>query len=130
MALIKGIHHVALACPDAEAYDRAVAFYTEDLGLKQTLRWVKNGLPGCMLDTGAGNLELSVCGEQRGQGAFPHVALLTADVDGCIAAARKKGLAVTVEPKDIAFASDPPFPARIGFCIGFAGEEIEFFAER
>ena len=37
---------------------------------------------------------------------------------------------VTVEPKDICIPSNPPYPARIGFCIGPVGEEIEFFQEK
>jgi glyoxylase I family protein len=32
-----------------------------------------------------------------------------------------------MEPKDIVIASEPPYPARIGFCIGPVGEEVEFF---
>ena len=30
----------------------------------------------------------------------------------------------------VAFASEIPFPARIAFCCGPVGEEIEFFHEK
>ena len=34
------------------------------------------------------------------------------------------------EPKDIEIQSDPRFPARIAFCHGPLGEDIEFFCEK
>ena len=37
---------------------------------------------------------------------------------------------VFIQPKDIVIASTPEFPARIAFCHGPVGEEIEFFQER
>ena len=43
---------------------------------------------------------------------------------------RKAGYEVFVEPKDIEIQSDPKFPARIAFCRGPLGEEIEFFCEK
>lgn len=44
-------------------------------------------------------------------------------------AVRAAGYEVFVEPKDIEIASEIPFPARIAFCRGPVGEEIEFFHE-
>jgi glyoxylase I family protein len=35
-----------------------------------------------------------------------------------------------MEPTDICIPSAAPYPARIGFCIGPVGEEIEFFQEK
>ena len=37
------------------------------------------------------------------------------------------GYEVFIEPKNIEIASLPTFPARIAFCKGPQGEEIEFF---
>ena len=34
------------------------------------------------------------------------------------------------QPVDIVIPSKVPFPARIAFCIGPVGEEVEFFAEK
>ena len=35
-----------------------------------------------------------------------------------------------VEPKDVDIPSNPVFPIRVGFCIGAAGEEVEFFTAK
>ena len=35
-----------------------------------------------------------------------------------------------IEPNDIVIRSDPEYPARMAFCFGPLGEEIEFFQER
>ena len=83
-----------------------------------------------MLSTGDGLLEIFASGDPLPQGAIRHFALRTDRVDDCIAAVRKAGYAITVEPKDIVIASNPAFPARIAFCIGPVGEEIEFFQEK
>ncbi len=34
------------------------------------------------------------------------------------------------EPKDLVIASNPPFPVRIAFVEGAAGESIELFCEK
>lgn len=36
---------------------------------------------------------------------------------------------VFIEPNDIVIESEPEFPARMAFCFGPLGEEIEFFRE-
>lgn len=90
MALIKGIHHVALKCCSSEEYKNVAEFYGDILGLSVARKW--DG--GIMFDTGDGIIE------------------------------------VFVEPKDIEIQSDPRFPARIAFCRGPLGEEIEFFCEK
>ena len=43
---------------------------------------------------------------------------------------RTAGYEVFIEPKDIQIQSDPVFPARIAFCRGPLGEEIELFQEK
>ena len=40
------------------------------------------------------------------------------------------GYEVFTQPNDIVIGSVPPFPARIAFCHGPVGEEIEFFQEK
>ena len=54
---------------------------------------------------------------------------ITDDVDACVDAVKKAGYEVFIEPKNIEIASMPVFPARIAFCRGLLGEEIEFFQE-
>lgn len=54
---------------------------------------------------------------------------ITDDVDACVDAVKNAGYEVFIEPKNIEIASMPVFPARIAFCRGPLGEEIEFFQE-
>ena len=56
-----------------------------------------------------------------------HIALRSNDVNAAIERARAAGAPITMEPKDIEFNSEPPVPARVGFCEGPDGESIEFF---
>jgi len=58
------------------------------------------------------------------------MAFAVKDVDACVEAVRAAGYEITVEPNDIVIPSNPPLPARIAFCIGPVGEEIEFFCEK
>jgi glyoxylase I family protein len=58
------------------------------------------------------------------------MAFATDNVDDCVAAVRAAGYPITVEPKDITIPSEPPLPARIAFCRGPLGEEIELFQEQ
>ena len=83
-----------------------------------------------MLSTGYGLLEVFASGEPLPQGTIRHFALRTERVDDCVAAVRSAGYPITVEPKNVVIAADPPFPARIAFCVGPVGEEIEFFQEK
>ena len=59
-----------------------------------------------------------------------HFAFATNDVDACVEAVKAAGYEVFIEPKDIEIASTPVFPARIAFCKGPLGEEIELFEEK
>ena len=129
-ALISGIHHVALKCNGMAEFAKTLDFYQNTLGLESVRSCGEGDTAGAMLSTGDGLLEIFASGEPLPQGTIRHFALRTDRVDDCIAAVRKAGYAITVEPKDIVIASDPPFPARIAFCIGPVGEEIEFFQEK
>ena len=125
---IKGIHHIALRAEGYEKFRRTVAFYHEILGMPIVRSWGEGDTSGIMLDTGNGLLEIFAnATEALGQGAIRHFALDVENADECIAAVRAAGYEVTVEPKDIVIMSDPPYPARVAFCIGEVGEEVEFF---
>ncbi len=127
--LTKGIHHIALKCDDAAHLQKTIDFYQGLYGMETVRTWnTAAGAPCIMLDTGAGILEICANGtDHPGQGALRHIALEVDSVDECIEIARNAGYRITIEPSDICFASEPPFPARIGFCIGPVGEEVEFF---
>ena len=129
-SVIRGIHHIALKACGKPAFDKTIFFYNTLLGLPIVRTWGEGDGSAAMLDTGAGLLEIfanasDVCGE----GALRHVAFSVSDVDACIEQVRRHGYAVTIEPKDIVISSEPPFPARIAFCIGPVGETVEFFCE-
>lgn len=129
--LIKGIHHAAIKCCGEEQFRRCVAFYRDTLGLTVLRSWGEGTGSGAMIDTGSGIIEIFAnAPEALPKGVWPHIALATDDVDECIAVVREAGYPVMVEPKDIVIASEPPFPARIAFCKGAAGEDIEFFCEK
>ncbi len=125
---VTGIHHIALKCRGVEEFAKTVAFYRDILGLCEVRSWGEDESSAVMLDTGAGMLEIFANAEERlPMGALRHVALDVADTDACAEAVRAAGYTVTVEPIDICIPSDPPYPARIAFCIGPVGEEVEFF---
>lgn len=127
MSLIKGIHHVSMKCSSQEEYERTIEFYRDILGIPVARRWEK----GIMLDTGSGIIEIFNDGDGAlPQGVIRHFAFATDDVDACVEAVRKAGYEVFIAPKDIEIASEPKFPARIAFCRGPLGEEIELFCER
>lgn len=126
--LIKGIHHTALKCAGMEEFEKTIHFYKDVLGISVARTWGEGTESGIMFDTGDGIIEIFANAEERReQGAVRHFALATDDVDGCVQAVREAGYDVFVEPKDIIIPSDSPYPARIAFCFGPVGEEIEFF---
>lgn len=129
-SLICGIHHVALKCDGTAEFEKTLDFYQNTLGLELVRSWGEGEGAGAMLSTGDGLLEIFASGEKLPQGAIRHFALRTHRVDDCIQAVQNAGYPITIEPKDIVIASNPPFPARIAFCTGPVGEEIEFFQER
>ncbi len=128
---ITGIHHVALKAFGSQEYEKTVSFYCDILKLPVVRVWGAAGSRGTMLDTGAGLLEIFENGTDRpAQGPLRHIAFAVEDVDACTEAVRRHGYPITVEPNDIVIESEPPYPARIAFCIGPVGEEIEFFKVR
>lgn len=128
--LVTGIHHVALKCCGVAAYEKTVDFYTRILGMEIVRTWGEGTGAGAMVTGGSGIIEIFANGEdQPGQGAVRHVALSTPSVDACVEAVRAEGYDVFIPPTDVTIASQPPCPIRMAFCIGPAGEEIEFFQE-
>lgn len=129
--MIKGVHHIALKCMGVEAFEKTVQFYRDVLGLRVIRAWGEGEGSGIMLTTGDAMLEIFASGtDLPGQGAIRHFALATDDVDACARAVEAAGYEVFIQPKDIVISSTPEFPARIAFCHGPVGEEIEFFQER
>ena len=125
---ITGIHHVALKCQGVAHFEETVHFYRDILGLTQVRSWGEGEKAATMLDTGAGMLEIFANAPDRlGAGALRHLAFEVKNTDVCLEAVREAGYKVTMEPTDIVIASEPPYPARIAFCIGPVGEEVEFF---
>lgn len=125
--MIKGIHHVSMKCSNQEEYEKTIHFYKDILGLPVKRSWNA----GIMLDTGAGLIEIFNDGEEKlDKGVIRHFAFDVDDADQCIDVVRKAGYEVFVEPKDVVIASMPPLQARVAFCYGPLGEEIEFFVEK
>ncbi len=125
---ITGIHHLAIKCRGVAEFDKTVGFYRDILGLPVARTWGEGAGVGIMLDTGAGLLEIFANADDTPTvGAVRHFAFDVADTDACVAAVRAAGYPITMEPNDIVIPSDPPYPARIAFCRGPVGEEIEFF---
>ena len=125
--MIKGMHHISMKCGKAEEYEKAKDFYLNVLGLSVKREWQG----GIMIDTGDCLIEIFSTGEGiRGRGAVQHFALATDDVDELADRIKKAGYEVFIEPNDIVIKSEPEFPARMAFCYGPLGEEIELFMER
>lgn len=125
--MITGIHHVSMKCGTAEEFARAKDFYLRVLGFSVVREWPE----GVMIDSGAGLLEIFCNGTGiRTKGAVRHIAFSTDDVDGIVAKVKAEGYDVFIEPNEITIRSVPEFHARMAFCFGPLGEEIEFFQEK
>ena len=127
MGKISGIHHISMKCGQKSDFERVKAFYIDLLGFSIVREWPE----GVMLYTGNVMLEIFCNGEGiRSKGAIRHVAFGTDDVDGMIETVRNAGYRILIEPKDIVIRSDPEHHARMAFCYGPLGEEIEFFRDQ
>ena len=127
---ITGVHHIALKCRGMDEFQKTMTFYHEILGMPIVRTWGEAENSAAMLNTGAGMLEIFANAPDRlSAGALRHLAFAVEDTDVCVAAVRAAGYEITMEPTDIVIASEPPYPARIAFCIGPVGEEVEFFRE-
>lgn len=126
MSLIKGLHHVHLKCK-AEQFEDVLHFYVNVLGLNLLDR-----RPDCaIIDTGNGIIEVfNDAQELLGQGDIRHIAFYVDDVDACIKIVEAAGYKIKEYPINVMFALGRPTPARIAFCYGVLGEEVEFFQLR
>ena len=125
--MVTGMHHISMKCGTKEEFDKAKDFYLNMLGFSVKREWPE----GIMIDCGSVLLEIFCNGEGiKTKGAIRHAAYATDDVDGIIARVRSAGYKVFIEPNDIVILSVPECRARMAFCIGPLGEEIEFFQEK
>ena len=126
--MLNGIHHIALKTDHEKQFREVLHFYREVLGCAPVRAWGEGEDSCAMLDLGNTLLEVSIRGA-AGQGGdrFAHIAFRTDDVDGAVDLVRAAGCPITVEPKNANLGGD--YPIRVAFCIGPAGEEVEFFQE-
>ena len=124
--MIRGIHHVSLKCGTEEEFRTVKTFYLGLLGLTVRREWPE----GIMLDAGNALIEVFRNGPGvRAKGAIRHLAFSTDDVDAASERIKNAGYHVFIEPKDLVLATVPEYRARIAFCTGPLGEEIELFQE-
>ena len=131
--LTKGVHHIAIKCAGREHFERTMHFYHTLLGMPVVREWSSaEGLPCAMVDIGGGSkMEIFAnAPDVLPQGTLRHLAFAVDSIDECVATVREAGYKITMEPTDICIPSAVPYPARIAFCIGPVGEEIEFFEEK
>jgi len=125
--MITGLHHISLKCGTEDEFKRAKSFYLDVLGFKIVREWPE----GAMIGFGNGMLEIFNNGDGiKTKGALRHIAFATYNVDEIVSKVKGAGYNVFIEPNDIVIRSDPEYPARMAFCFGPLGEEIEFFQER
>lgn len=123
--MISSLHHVSLRCT-SEEFETAKSFYTDVLKLKVARTW--SG--GIMFDTCDGIIEIFNNSQGiKEQGAIRHFGLYVSDVDAVAESIEKAGYNVFLKPRDISVDSEPKLSARIAFCTGPLGEEIELMKE-
>lgn len=131
--MVTGIHHVSFKCNKGKQLEKVIAFYTETLGLTILRQWGTDydDPIGVMFDTGNGIIEVfSNAENDLPQGVIRHFALAVTDVDELAQRIESDGYEVFIKPKDIIIPSEDPLKARIAFCYGPLGEEIELFCEK
>ena len=141
---IVGLNHVALAVQDNDTYAKTVGFYRNTLGLPLIRCWGNPPKHITMLDMGNCVLEIVYGAAGTGEGAFPHIAFgveRPEDVDAMLRLCADAGCAITRPAGDLDKREDlpdgpahnaqgAPFRLRNGFCMGPAGESLEFFCQR
>lgn len=119
--MIKGIHHISLACCNAEELEKVLHFYRDTLGLPVARDWEM----GTMLDTGSGYVEVfKMADSPLEKGVLRHFAFDVSDVDALLEKCAAAGYPVTMGPMDVRLAD---LNARVGFVLGPLGEEVELF---
>ena len=125
--MIKGIHHVSMKCTKGKQYNEVLNFYSEILGLNYQTWGDKENPDIIIFDTGNGLIEIFTNKDDDAEcGIIRHLALVTDDIDKTVADVKSAGYEVFVEPKDITV----PFNAKIAFCFGPLGEQVEFFEQK
>lgn len=125
--MILGLHHVSMKTQNDAEYAKVLAFYKDLLCLPV----IQESDVCTLLDTGSGFVEIFRNGTmQMPQGVIRHFAFCVDDTDEMIEAVRNAGYRIHMEPKDVLIGGNPAFPARVGFCIGPLGEQVEFFCQK
>lgn len=126
MSIVKGIHHVSMKTCNMDEYEKVIDFYGNILGLRVAGKW--DG--GILFDAGNGLIEFFTNGiEPLEKGVIRHFSLAVDDVDEIVTKVVEHGYEVFMGPKDIVIPAAKPIKARMAFCHGPLGEEIEFFRE-
>ena len=121
---VESIHHISMKTGDKDRFQKTVSFYRDILGLEVFSEWEE----GIFFGIGNSYLEIWNNGEgSEEKGAIRHFALAVRGVDEMAKRISDAGYEVFIEPKDITVST---FRARICFCRGPLGEEIELFEER
>ncbi|MDE6707767.1 MAG: VOC family protein [Oscillospiraceae bacterium] len=125
--MITGIHHISMKCRNDAEYQKTKHFYTEILKLDI----IKECDACLLLNTGAGIVEIFKNSEETFQkGIINHYAFAVDDTDTYAELVKSAGYEVFVAPKNVLIGGDSAYPARIAFCKGPLGEEIEFFCQK
>lgn len=120
--MIKGIHHVSMKCRP-EQFDKVREFYCGLLELPVYAEWET----GFLLDTPNGKVEIFWNGEEDLlKGTIRHFAFEVDDVELYAEKCRKAGYEVFMGPKDVVLGT---VKAKVAFCSGPLGEDVEFFEE-
>ena len=124
-----GIHHISLKADGVQQSRAILDFYQNVLSCPLIHQWGEGEQAGAMLNLGNVLLEvMATGGAGLEKGRFAHIAFRSEDVDHSIEQVRRAGRPILVEPKDVNLGGT--YPARVGFCLGPAGEEIEFFQDQ
>lgn len=121
--MIKGIHHISMKCSNSEQLSKVKDFYCGILELPVYEKWET----GFLLETSGGKIEFFTNGtEDLPQGVIRHFAFEVDDVDSYAKKCTEKGYEIFMGPKDVVLGS---VKARVAFCHGPLGEDVEFFEE-
>lgn len=127
MGQITGIHHICIKTSSEDESSKVKSFYCDLLGLPIVRTWDQ----GFMFDTGNGLVEVFTNADsQLPQGVIRHFAFSVKDVDSIVTKVSEAGYEIFLGPKDILLGNNNPLPARIAFCHGPLGEDVEFFEEK
>ena len=126
-ATVEDIDRIFFNLCKKDEYNEVLNFYSEILGLNYQTWGDKENPDIIIFDTGNGLIEIFTNKDDDAEcGIICHLALVTDDIDKTVADVKSAGYEVFVEPKDITV----PFNAKIAFCFGPLGEQVEFFEQK